>query len=330
MRWISLIVVALLTAFFVANAAADTVTLRIGTVVAPTSPQAKAVDRFAEILNGRKVGIEVKVFHASQLGAAQVQVQNIKLGIQEGIVEALDWYSEFSADLRVITAPFTFVNRDHYERWLRSDAFAKAQEGVIKNGNQRVLIGDALWRRGPFRVMMATRPVLTLDDVSKIKLRLWDNETILRFWGRKGLGANTVNIPFGDVYVALRQGAVDAVTTPFDLVVSQKFAEVAPHIMLFDEFWQIVTLSINEKRWQSLSDTQRKALTSALDEGGKFYNQQVAESLEGWKKQLVAGGAKLYEIERGPFVERVRQLNQQWQAEGYWRPGFLEDIAKLR
>ena len=49
-----------------------------------------------------------------------------------------------------------------------------------------------------------------------------------RFYGKQGLGATSVNIPLGDVYLSIRQGIVDGLTLPFDLVASMNIQEVAP------------------------------------------------------------------------------------------------------
>ena len=83
-------------------------------------------------------------------------------------------------------------------------------------------------------------------------------------------------------------------------------------------------------KWRSLNDAQRAAILAGVEAGGKQFNDEVNASLEEWRKQLVAAGAKFYEFDRGPFIKRVAELNAQWQKEGYWRAGFLEDIAKVQ
>ena len=318
-----------LTAFAGQALAAD-VSLRVGTAVPATSVQGKAVNKFAEIVNGKNIGVDIKVFPGAQLGKAGAQVQNVKLGIQDGFFEDLGWFQSFSKDLRIQNTPFTFTGRDHLKRWLLSDAFETIQNEIVNNGGQRYLVADTIWWRGPYRVLMATKPVTNLKEMSGIKLRLPGLETMTRFWGKEGLGANTVNIPWGDVYLALRQGAADAVTSPFDLVVSMKFVEVAPHIMITDEFPQIIGLAINEKKWQSLSDPQRGAIMSALSEAGKFFNDQVAANMESWKQQLKAAGGTFHEFERGPFVEKVKGLHEKFEGEGYWRKGLIKEINAYR
>ena len=309
---------------------AEEISLRIGTAVPATSAQGEAISKFAEIVNGKNLGLDVKIFPGGQLGKAGVQVQNVKLGLQDGFFEDLGWMQSFSDDLRIQMAPFTFTGRDHLKRWLQSEAFQKVQSEIKQNGAQRYLVSDTIWWRGPYRVMLATKPVRNLEDVSGIKLRLPGLETMTKYWGKEGLGANTVNIPWGDVYLALRQGAADAVTSPFDLVVSMKFVEVAPHIMVTDEFPQIIGLAFNDNKWNSLSDTQKDAIMQGLSEAGAFFNGQVAANMESWKSQLQNAGGTFHDFDRDPFVSSVTEMHKKLEKEGYWRAGLIDEINSYR
>lgn len=309
--------------------AAD-IALRIGDIVAPTSVQAQATDRFAEIVNGADAGIEVQVFHGSSLGDGAVQVENVSFGVQEMFIGGLSFLGAYSERLNIAETPFTFASREHFEGWVNSAAFDEIMDEMIASSNQRIINREVLWRRGPFRVMLANKPVLTLDDLSSTKLRLWDAEVANRFWGEKGLGAIPVNIAFGDVYVALRQGVVDAVTTPFDLVDAMKFAEVAKHLMYVDSFWQMLPMTINEDTWNALTDEQKELLTAAANEAGEYFNTQVEASVAEWTKGLEEMGVEFHQIDRGPWVERIAERNLEWAAEGYWPEGLIEDIEALK
>ena len=169
-----------------------------------------------------------------------------------------------------------------------------------------------------------------LDDVAKIKLRQPAIEALTLYWGHQGLNANVVNIAWGDVYLALKQGAADAVTLPLDLVESSKFAEVAHDIIITDEFPQILVLGVNEAKWNALTQPQRKALMDAIDQAGVGYNQEVNDSEQKWKQELTAQGATFTTLDRAPFVARVRQVDQKLEASGYWPKTVLESVDALR
>ena len=304
--------------------------LRMGSIVAPASVQAQAMDRFADSVKKKNVGVDIRSFHGSQLGGGPDQVRNVQLGVQDMFMDGMTFLSDFSDDMRMAETPFTFASREHFEKWLQSASFKKIQEELIAKGNQRIINLGVSWRRGPMRVLVAKRPVLTLEEFGNLRLRAWQSEVITRFYGKPGLGATAIVIPLGDVYVGMRQGVVDAVTLPFDLVQPMKFHEVGSHIMLWDEYWQVLPMNISEKKWQALNDAQRRALTESVDEAGNWYNEQLAASVEKWKAELVKAGATIHNVNRAPFVQRIAERNRQWQKEGYWRAGLIDEIEKLR
>jgi len=321
----------LLTALWLLAGAANAQTiLKIGDLAPAASPQGRAMDLVAEKLKASNTGVEMRMFHGSQLGTLEAQVQNVKLGLQDGVMEDVSWWQPFTRDLGVTSVPFMFKDEAHLERWLKSPTFAHIQSDVIKNGAQRLLVPDVLWWRGPYRVLLATKPIKTLDDVSRMKLRLPALAMMTRYWGTTGLGANTVNIPWGDTYLALSQGTADAITSPFDLVVSMKFVEVAPNLMITHEFPAVLVMSLSERRWQALNEKQQKAIMDALAEGGRAFNAELAKSVDQWMAEFKAAGGKVQEFDRTPFLAKVQELNKKFETEGLWRAGLMDSIAQLR
>jgi TRAP-type C4-dicarboxylate transport system substrate-binding protein len=257
-------------------------------------------------------------------------VRNVQLGVQDMFMDGMVFWSDYSDDMRIAETPFSFASREHFEKWVQSASFNRIQDDIIAKGNQRLINLGVMWRRGPFRVLVAKKPVLSLEDFSNLRLRVWQSEVATRFYGKPGLGATPVVLPLGDVYVGMLQGVVEGLTLPFDLVQPMKFHEVGSHIMLWDEFWQVLPMSISEKKWQSLTDAQRRAITESVDEAGIWYNDQLAQSVVQWKADLVKAGATLHDVNRAPFVQRIAERNRQWQKENYWRPGLIDEIEKLR
>ena len=81
-------------------------------------------------------------------------------------------------------------------------------------------------------------------------------------WGQ-ALGANITVIPWGETYLALKQGMVEAVTSPLDSLYDIKFTEVCKYVTEIREFYQNQTITINTKKWQSFSPAIQKAFNDA-------------------------------------------------------------------
>src|SRR5205823_1590503 len=116
---------------------------------------------------------------------------------------------------------------------------------------------------------VSKRPVRNFDDLKGLKLRIAPIDTWRRSW--TALGAQVVVLPWNDVYLGLKQGTVDAVTAPMNLVYAMKFTEVAKYIARTDEYWGVLTVVMNKKKFQSLTPQQQKALIDAAEQAGQEY-----------------------------------------------------------
>ena len=92
--------------------AAD-VALRIGSSNSPESALGRGLNKVAALVDQANVGLKLQIFPSGQLGNPEAQVQNVKLGVQDGFFEDLTWWSPFASDLRIAGVPFEFDGRAH-------------------------------------------------------------------------------------------------------------------------------------------------------------------------------------------------------------------------
>lgn len=311
-----------------AAAWADT-TIRLGTVVPATSLQGQATDLFAEKVNAAGVGLDIRIFPAAQLGGADVQMQNVKQGIQDAIIEDMSWLSTFSDTMRIAVAPFMFRDADHMAKWIKSPAFDSIHADMLKQGNQIVYFGDNLWLRGPYRVIMSNKPVNTLDELKTARLRMYANEIVQRFWGPEGFGANTITVAWSEVYLAMSQGTVDAFTGPIDQITPMRFGEVAKYIARTDETPQILGLSVNADTWGKLNDAQKDAIHAAWNEAGAFLAEKLNAQADGWIEELKAQGVTVETFDRAAFVARAAEITDALIADGTWKADVIAGIRDI-
>ena len=74
------------------------------------------------------------------------------------------------------------------------------------------------------------------------------------FWAH--MGTSPVVLDWGDVYLSLKQGMVDAVTAPLTNVRPSRLTEVAPYVTELKQFHQTWPISVSEKVWQTLTAEQ--------------------------------------------------------------------------
>ena len=307
------------------------ITLSLGHIMAPETHQGVALDYFAKLVKEKTKGkIEVNIYPAQQLGNAMKMMEGVSMGTQDMVAESTTFWEIYSKDLQIAETPFTFRDRDHFEKFLKSPIFRGIEQDVIKNGNQRFITTEYTWQRGPFRVLVSkTKPILVPDDLKGFKLRLWEAKTIHRYWS--WLGATTVTISFGETYMAMKQGIVDGVTSPYDAVWGMKFTEVAKYVTMLQQYWQTMVIAMNEKKFQGLGQVNQKAIISAANEAGIWYTKRAKEAVDkDMQRMMDEHGAVFIYVSRKPWLEKIKGLAEKLEEEGYWRKGLNAEVQALK
>ena len=326
------IALTILTLLFMPTQVLLAKTLKIGHILAPKSNQNQALEKVFKPYVEKATGgsLKIEVFPNEQLGHAPDMVEGVKLGTQAMFLGSQTWFGAHIEQIGAATIPFVFEDRTHFQKWMNEVLGKKLMPELIKKSNQRIINLNPSWERGPFRVICSQKPIFGPEDIKGLDLRLWPAKMIQKSWS--GLGANIHTIDFSEAYLALKQGVVKAITTPFDLVGPQKFAEVAPYITELQQFPQMELISINEKIWQDLTDKERKALIDGATEAGNWYNDQAKTRVEETIASLLkTNNAKYIRVNRQPFVDAFRQeVIPQLIQDGIVQEAWIKEIDSLK
>jgi TRAP-type C4-dicarboxylate transport system substrate-binding protein len=168
-----------------------------------------------------------------------------------------------------------------------------------------------------------------VDDVKKIKLRVFASETYKKVW--QGLGANTTNVDWTEVYLALKQNMIQGVTSPIDLVRPMKFTEVAKYITHIDEFPAILLVWMNQKNYERLTPSQKLAIQKAADEGGEYFSKMNTEGAEVDIDYMIeTDGITYIKLPLKEWREKVRIVYEGLEKDGSMPKGFYQMIQSLK
>lgn len=139
-------------------------------------------------------------------------------------------------------------------------------------------------------VLTRDRPIHRLGDLRGLRIRApTELLPVLR-----RLGADPVNMPMGEVYSALAKGVIDGVIAPTDTFKSLHFAEVAHHYAVLEvPRGAYPARAMGERRWNSLTDAQRRVLTEAIPVWEAALAREARAEVEKGMKFGVAGGIKV-------------------------------------
>ncbi len=302
--------------------------LKAGHISPKTSPEGIAADRFSELVKEETKGdVVIEMFPSEQLGQATAMIDSTILGNQDIYIGGNVEFERFSPGLKALGLNYAVPSASQFRKILKSPVWKELYDDPLDKVGLTVLASD--WERGPYRVLVSKRPVRSFDDLKGLKLRIAPIDTWRRSW--TALGTQVVVLPWNDVYLGLKQGTVDAVTAPMNLVYSMKFTEVAKYIARTDEYWGVLTAVMNKKKFQSLTPQNQKALIDAAEQAGKEYmassERDIERDLERMKKEH---GIEYTVLDLKPGIEKMQPVIRDLEKEGFIPAGIYDRLQAVK
>ena len=233
-----------------------------------------AGDIFAERLKELSKGtMIIDQYPGAQLGQEPQVLQLMKSGDIEFCISAAANAATLSPQAGVMSLHFLFRSEDHLKKALADPKVVQSVkdmiEETVQGGHVLSLITLGL------RNMYSKKEVRKLEDMKGLKVRVQATATEDTMF--PAYGAQTVHMPFGNVYTSLQTGVVDVAENGVNVYLVNKHYEVAPVLSMTEHEANNNFIWISDKLWKSLSDDQKKWVTAAADEVGRT---QPAKSLD--------------------------------------------------
>ncbi len=305
--------------------AADKITWKLGGVHAVTTPETKGLVYFSELVKEKSDGnFIINVFPAGQLGKKAVTlIENLMIGSIDMFGNVMDWNQHLVKDFGIMAMPFTFKNLDAIKKFQDGDIYNNLKNRMIEERGVRIVSDN--WYRLP-KVLLAKRPIRTLDDLQGLNVRMPSLKTYFETW--KGLGAKPTTIAWSEAFLALKKGVVDGLDSPLGSIYGMKFYQAAPNIMLTYHLIAPFNLLVNEKKFQQLPDKYKKLLIDAGKQAGDYYTKLVEDSFKVDKEKMIKAGARFIEVDRAAFAKAAVPIAEKFEAEGMWQKGLFQKITE--
>jgi TRAP-type transport system periplasmic protein len=152
----------------ISQSAFAAVTIRVGHVGAPVSPQQQAGEIFAKLVQTKTNGaVEIKLFGGSTLGSEQQLQEGVKAGSMDGLI-AGTWES-FLKWAGVFQAPFIYRDYDHFQKVVTGPVGQELMAAVEKELEVKPLfiVQHASFRR----ITNSVRAIHKPEDMKGLKIR---------------------------------------------------------------------------------------------------------------------------------------------------------------
>ena len=310
------------------SAAAQTVTLKLGHVDNAQSHSGVGVEAFAaEVAKLSKGTMKIAVFHSGKLGNIPAEIANTFSGSQDIHLIYPEFLASFAPEANIISLPYVFNSLKHLQKFYKSNLWKPAVDAIEKNGAVLLDKGWSWFIHDP-RGFNATRPVFTPAELKGLKMRIWEAKAAIETW--KGFGSNPVVVPRPEMYLAFKQKIIEGGPETAGAWVDQKNAEMAKYWMRTEEYYQIINMMVNKKKYASLTAQQQGILQQAMTNAGKAFRDYSAQNFE-LKKRIARTkyGAHVIEPALGPWREAGKATIATLEADGFIPKGFVAKIRAL-
>ena len=260
-------------------------TFRISIAGAAGHPSVMGAETWAELVKQKSGGkMQVKVFPNGVLGGDVQALSAVQGGtidftaMNSGILQTQ--VKEFA----IFDFPFMFESGKEADVVL-DGAFGKKLADLLPAKN---LVNLAYWELGFRELTNSKRPINKMEDIAGLKIRVIQSPIYIDTFN--ALGANSVPMPFTEVYTALEQKIIDGQENPFSVIETSKFNEVQKYLTVTNHMYNPQSVLASKKKWDALTKDEKDVLTSTMLEATKWQRENsrklAEESLTNLKKSM--------------------------------------------
>jgi tripartite ATP-independent transporter DctP family solute receptor len=276
------------------------VTLKLGHLANEQNVWHKAALRFAEEARALSGGrIEVQVFPNDTLGREMDLINGMQLGTADMTItgESLQNWAPLASLLAV---PYGMTTLAQMDRVAGGPIGKQIEQEIVSRARVRPL---AYFARGP-RNLTSNRPLRTPDELNGLRLRVPNVPLFVAVWS--ALGARPTPMAFGEVFTSLQNGTIDAQENPLSLIRSANFNEVQKFVNRTEHVRSWIYLAISERRFQSLSATDREAVSEAARRAQLYERGLFLEDEKSLEDDLKARGMTCIDSDQEAFAAKAR------------------------
>jgi tripartite ATP-independent transporter DctP family solute receptor len=261
-------------------------------------------------LSGGKLSINQ--FPGAQLGQEPQMLQKLRAGDIDFVITSTANASTLAPQAGVFSLHFIFRDQQHLQHVLADPAVAAEFRAMVKDSVQGAHVLGLLTMG--LRNMYSKQEVRSVDDIKGRKIRVQATKTEDTHF--PAYGAQTVHMPFGDVYTSLQTGVVNVAENGVNVYLANKHYEVAPVLSMTEHEANNNCIWVSEKTWNSLTPEQQRWVQAAADEVAKTEPALAMKLERDSAEKLKSMGVKVVDnVDKSGFMKAAAPVQDQLAAE---------------
>ena len=236
--------------------------------------------KFADLVREKTNGqINIKPYFGSALlkGAQLKSAQMVAKGVIDCAYESTINVSPVIPEANIFHLPFfinTFENLDKMKTGQSGQAVFAAME--------KVGLKPLAWAENGFRqVTNSKRPIQKPEDLKGLRIRVVGNPLFMDTF--RQLGADPVNMNWGDAQTAFQQGVVDGQENPVGVLIPVQIHQYHSYATMWNYLVDPLVIYWNQKQWNAFPADIQKAIQAAAESSGRFEIALCRAGLDGNK-----------------------------------------------
>jgi tripartite ATP-independent transporter DctP family solute receptor len=285
-------------------------------------PTVQALMFMARLVEEGTVGRHrIRVFHSRQLGEEKDTIEQTRVGAIDLNRTNVAPIGSLIPAANVLALPFLFRSFDHLHKVLDH----AIGDDILASSQRHGFVSLTFYDSGSRSIYNSVRPIRTLADMKGLRIRVQQSEVMVEMI--KALGAEPVELPYGQVSTGLSTRLIDGAENNWPSYVTTNHYKLAPYYTLTEHTMGPEVLVVSPRAWESLSAEDQNIFRDAARKSSA-YMRELWHGLEERSRQQAraAGNTIISEFERKPFEQAMNTIY----AKTVTDPGLRQLIERIR
>jgi tripartite ATP-independent transporter DctP family solute receptor len=274
---------------------------RVADTQAEDYPTVQALLYMARLVEERTGGRHrIRVFHSRQLGEEKETIEQTRVGAIDLNRTNVAPIGSLIPAANVLALPFLFRSFAHLHDVLDREIGSEILASFERHG----FVGLAFYDSGARSLYNSVRPVRSLADLKGMRIRVQQSELMVDML--KALGAEPVELPYGQVLTGLSTKLIDGAENNWPSYVTTGHYKLAPYYTLTEHTMGPEVLVMSQRAWESLSAEDKEIFRDAARKSSA-YMREIWTGLEDSSRQQArtAGNTIIANFDRKPFEDAM-------------------------
>src|SRR6266851_3980100 len=180
-------------------------------------------------------------------------------------------------------------------------------EEVLASSQRHGFVGLTFYDSGSRSIYNSVRPVRTLADMKGLRIRVQQSDLMVDMI--KALGAEPIELPYGQVSTGLSTKLIDGAENNWPSYVTTGHYKLAPYYTLTEHTMSPELLVMSPRAWESLSAEDQEIFRDAARKSSAFMRDLWSGLEERSRQQArAAGNTIIADFDRKPFEHAMSAI----------------------